>query len=56
MRMSTDETRDEEVALETIAAAVEAGITVFDTARSYGHGEAELALSAAPAPMRARGS
>jgi aryl-alcohol dehydrogenase-like predicted oxidoreductase/predicted kinase len=42
MRMSTDETRDEEVALETIAAAVESGITVFDTARSYGHGEAEL--------------
>jgi aryl-alcohol dehydrogenase-like predicted oxidoreductase/predicted kinase len=42
MRMSTDETRDEELALKTIAAAAEAGITVFDTARSYGHGEAEL--------------
>ena len=27
--------RDEELALETIAAAVEAGITVFDTARAY---------------------
>ena len=33
MRMSTDEDRDEELALETIAAAAEAGITVFDTAR-----------------------
>jgi aryl-alcohol dehydrogenase-like predicted oxidoreductase/predicted kinase len=42
MRMSTDEDRDEEVALETIAAAAEAGVTVFDTARAYGHGEAEL--------------
>jgi aryl-alcohol dehydrogenase-like predicted oxidoreductase/predicted kinase len=42
MRMSTDETRDEELALETIAAAVETGITVFDTARAYGHGKADL--------------
>src|SRR4051812_3701536 len=42
MRMSTDADRDEERALETIAAAAEAGITVFDTARSYGHDEAEL--------------
>jgi len=42
MRMSTDESRDEELALETIAAAAEAGITVFDTARAYGHGAAEL--------------
>jgi aryl-alcohol dehydrogenase-like predicted oxidoreductase len=42
MRMSTDETRDEELALETIAAAAEAGITVFDTAHAYGRGEAEL--------------
>jgi aryl-alcohol dehydrogenase-like predicted oxidoreductase/predicted kinase len=42
MRLSTDESRDEELALETIAAAVDAGITVFDTARAYGHGEAEL--------------
>ena len=37
MRLSTDEDRDEELGLETIAAAVEAGITVFDTAHSYGH-------------------
>ncbi len=42
MRMSTDESRDEALALETIAAAAEAGITVFDTARAYGLGETEL--------------
>ena len=42
MRMSTDEDRDEELALETIAAAAVVGITVFDTARSYGHDETEL--------------
>jgi aryl-alcohol dehydrogenase-like predicted oxidoreductase len=42
MRLSTDEDRDDELALETIAAAVEAGITVFDTARSYGRGAEEL--------------
>ena len=62
MRLSTDESRDEELALETIAAAAEAGITVFDTAR-YGPAS-ELgttsgcwpAASAAPARTRARGS
>ena len=42
MRLSTDDDRDEEVALQTIAAAAEAGMTVFDTARSYGRGAAEL--------------
>jgi len=42
MRLSTDEGRDEEAALETIAAALDAGITVFDTARAYGHGPDEL--------------
>jgi aryl-alcohol dehydrogenase-like predicted oxidoreductase len=42
MRMSTDESRDEELALQTIAAAAEAGMTVFDTARAYGRGAAEL--------------
>jgi aryl-alcohol dehydrogenase-like predicted oxidoreductase/predicted kinase len=42
MRMSTDESRDEELALETIAAAAEAGMTVFDTARAYGRGAADL--------------
>jgi aryl-alcohol dehydrogenase-like predicted oxidoreductase/predicted kinase len=42
MRLSTEERRDEELALETIAAAVEAGITVFDSAHAYGHGADEL--------------
>lgn len=42
MRLSTDPDRDEERALDTIGAAAEAGITVFDTARSYGLGEREL--------------
>jgi len=42
MRLSTDEDRDEARALETIAAAIEAGVTVFDTARSYGRGAEEL--------------
>lgn len=42
MRLSTDESRDEELALATIAAGAEAGITVFDTARAYGRGAAEL--------------
>src|SRR5688500_9318385 len=42
MRLSTDESRDEANALATIAAAAEAGITVFDTAHAYGSGEAEL--------------
>ena len=36
MRLSTDESRDEETALATIAAAAEAGMTVFDTAHAYG--------------------
>ena len=43
MRLSTDGSTDEETALETIAAAAEAGVTVFDTARAYGHNEALLA-------------
>ena len=42
MRLSTDEQRDEGLALETIAAAAAAGVTVFDTARSYGRDEREL--------------
>jgi aryl-alcohol dehydrogenase-like predicted oxidoreductase/predicted kinase len=42
MRMSTDERRDEQLARETIAAAVEVGVTVFDTARAYGRDESEL--------------
>jgi aryl-alcohol dehydrogenase-like predicted oxidoreductase/predicted kinase len=36
MRLSTDPDRSEARALETIAAAADAGITVFDTARAYG--------------------
>src|SRR3954468_2853897 len=43
MRLSTDEDRDEERAHATIAAAVAAGVTVFDTARSYGDNERLLA-------------
>jgi aryl-alcohol dehydrogenase-like predicted oxidoreductase len=43
MRFSTDEERHESRALETIAAAVEAGVTVFDTARAYGDNERLLA-------------
>jgi aryl-alcohol dehydrogenase-like predicted oxidoreductase/predicted kinase len=42
MRMSTEESRDEELALATIAAAAGAGVTVFDTAHSYGRGPDEL--------------
>jgi aryl-alcohol dehydrogenase-like predicted oxidoreductase len=42
MRLSTDESRAEEIALQTIAAAVEAGVTVFDTAHAYGRGPDEL--------------
>lgn len=42
MRLSSDESADEELAGETIAAAAEAGVTVFDTAHAYGRGETEL--------------
>ena len=42
MRLSTDETREDELALQTIAAAAAASITVFDTARAYGRDEADL--------------
>ena len=42
MRLSTDEDRDDGCAFETIATAAEAGITVFDTARSYGRCAGEL--------------
>ena len=56
MRMSTDEDRDEEQALATIAAAAETGITVFDTARAYGDNERLLAhgLRRAKADVTAR--
>jgi aryl-alcohol dehydrogenase-like predicted oxidoreductase len=39
MRLSTDDGRDEERAVATIGAAVQAGVTVFDTARAYGDNE-----------------
>jgi aryl-alcohol dehydrogenase-like predicted oxidoreductase/predicted kinase len=42
MRLWTDAGGGEETAYETIAAAVGAGITVFDTARAYGRGEHDL--------------
>ena len=42
MRLSTDPDRSEARALETIAAALEAGIALFDTARAYGLDAADL--------------
>jgi aryl-alcohol dehydrogenase-like predicted oxidoreductase/predicted kinase len=42
MRMSTDPDRDEALARETIAAALAAGVTVFDTAHAYALGESDL--------------
>jgi hypothetical protein len=42
MRLSTDENRDEGLALATVAAAAETGMTLFDTAHAYGRGAAEL--------------
>ena len=42
MRLSTEPEPDEALAAQTIAAAVEAGITVFDTAHAYGQGEADM--------------
>jgi aryl-alcohol dehydrogenase-like predicted oxidoreductase/predicted kinase len=42
MRLSTDPDRDEQRARQTIAAAVTAGVTVFDTAHAYGRDGTEL--------------
>lgn len=42
MRLSTGADRDEGRALATIAAALAAGVTVFDTARAYGAGAGDL--------------
>ena len=42
MRLSTEAGRDEAQAEETIAAALQEGVTVFDTAHAYGHGEADM--------------
>src|SRR5688572_5499841 len=41
MRLSTDPDRDEARGLETILAALEAGVTLLDTAPSYCHGEGD---------------
>ncbi len=54
MRLMSGEDPDEERALETIRAAVEAGITVFDTARAYGDNERLLARGLAGTDRRAR--
>ena len=43
MRLSTDEDRDDVRALATVAAALDAGVTVFDTARAYDRNEQLLA-------------
>jgi aryl-alcohol dehydrogenase-like predicted oxidoreductase len=42
MRMSTDDDRDQDRAAGTIAAAADAGVTVFDTAHAYGPGADDL--------------
>jgi aryl-alcohol dehydrogenase-like predicted oxidoreductase len=39
MRLSTDGDRDDAIALQTIAAAAEAGISIFDTAHAYAANE-----------------
>jgi aryl-alcohol dehydrogenase-like predicted oxidoreductase/predicted kinase len=56
MRLSTDEQRDDARAIETIVAAAEAGVTVFDTARAYDDNERLLARAVrdAGAASRAR--
>jgi aryl-alcohol dehydrogenase-like predicted oxidoreductase/predicted kinase len=63
MRLSTEPDLDETLAARTITAAVEAGITVFDTAHAYGQGEADMghnerllaaALTGSGAAKRAR--
>jgi aryl-alcohol dehydrogenase-like predicted oxidoreductase len=42
MRLSTGGDHDDEIALDTIAAAADAGISIFDTAHAYGAGETAL--------------
>jgi aryl-alcohol dehydrogenase-like predicted oxidoreductase/predicted kinase len=42
MRLSTGDERNRDLAFATIAEAAAAGVTVFDTARSYGRGASEL--------------
>jgi len=56
MRLSTGEQRNDDTELATIAAAADAGITIFDTARAYADNETLLAraLRACGAHERAR--
>ncbi|MDB4938519.1 MAG: oxidoreductase [Labilithrix sp.] len=42
MRLSTELERDDALAVATLRAALDAGITVFDTARAYGRDESDL--------------
>jgi aryl-alcohol dehydrogenase-like predicted oxidoreductase len=42
MRLSTDEDRDERRAAEVVSAAIDSGITVFDTAHAYGRDGTEM--------------
>jgi aryl-alcohol dehydrogenase-like predicted oxidoreductase len=42
MRLSTDGDADHALAGDTITAAVDAGITIFDTAHAYGAGQADV--------------
>jgi len=56
MRLSTDDGGGRQLALETVAAAAGAGVSVFDTARAYGDNERLLAqaLRRCDAEKRAR--
>lgn len=42
MRLSTDADREEARSLATLRAAIEAGVTTFDTAHAYAHDEGDL--------------
>src|SRR5678809_795138 len=42
MRLSTEPERDDDRAQATLRAALDIGIELFDTARSYGHDEGDL--------------
>src|SRR5437764_471761 len=41
MRLSTERERDEARAIATVQAALDAGVTVFDTAHAYGRDDGE---------------
>jgi aryl-alcohol dehydrogenase-like predicted oxidoreductase len=59
MRLTTDAERHEARAVATLHAAVDAGITLFDTAHAYAHDDTELGASerlrctSGPLPRRA---